>query len=104
MILDSRFWILDCGLKEHESHCPKRLRGERAERTGPPTLWYLGNVNCPQCHANQVVPATGLVDDAMTPHESFEVALPEFRPEGAATCQPRASPWELDRVLRIAMP
>jgi len=67
MILDSRFWILDCGLKEHESHCPKRLRGERAERTGPPTLWYLGNVNCPQCHANQVVPATGLVDDAMTP-------------------------------------
>src|SRR5271157_4672594 len=67
MILDSRFWILDCGLKEHESHCPKRLRGERAERTGPPTLWYLGNVNGPQCHANQVVPATGLVDDAMTP-------------------------------------
>jgi hypothetical protein len=62
MILDSRFWILDCGLKEHESHCRKRLRGERADRTGPPTLWYLGNVNGPQCHANQVVAATGLVD------------------------------------------
>ena len=29
MILDSRFWILDCGLKKHESHCRKRLRGER---------------------------------------------------------------------------
>ena len=29
MILDSRFWILDCGLKQHESHCRKRLRGER---------------------------------------------------------------------------
>src|SRR5271157_2070871 len=28
-ILDSRFWILDCGLKQHESHCRKRLRGER---------------------------------------------------------------------------
>ncbi len=67
MILDSRFWILDRGLKEHESHCRKRLRGERAERTGPPTLWYLGNVDGPQCHANQVVPATSLVDDAMTP-------------------------------------
>src|SRR5208337_3867109 len=37
------------------------------ERTGPPTLWYLGNVDGPQCHANQVVPATSLVDDAMTP-------------------------------------
>src|SRR5208282_6510149 len=37
------------------------------ERKGPPTLWYLGNVDGPQCHANQVVPATGLVDDAMTP-------------------------------------
>ena|SRR5208282_1896324 len=39
------------------------------ERTGPPTLWYLGNVDGPQCHANQVVPATSLVDDAITPHE-----------------------------------
>ncbi len=29
MILDSRFWILDRGLKQHESHCRKRLRGER---------------------------------------------------------------------------
>ena len=29
MILDSRFWILDCGLKQHEPHCRKRLRGER---------------------------------------------------------------------------
>ena len=28
-ILDSRFWILDCGLKQHDSHCRKRLRGER---------------------------------------------------------------------------
>src|SRR5208337_328106 len=28
-ILDSRFWILDCGLKLHESHCRKRLCGER---------------------------------------------------------------------------
>ena len=28
MILDSRFWILDCGLKEHESHCRKRRSGE----------------------------------------------------------------------------
>src|SRR5208282_1203554 len=37
------------------------------ERKGPPTLWYLGNVDGPQCHANQVVPATGLVDDAITP-------------------------------------
>jgi len=64
---DCGFSILDCGLKEHESHCRKRLRGERAERTGPPTLWYLGNVDGPQCHANQVVPATSLVDDAMTP-------------------------------------
>ena len=42
------------------------LKGKR-ERTGPPTLSYLGNVDGPQCHANQVVPATGLVDDAMTP-------------------------------------
>jgi len=30
---------------------------------------------------------------------AFEVALLESRPEGAATCQPRAPPWELDRVL-----
>ena len=28
MILDSRFWILDCGLKEHESHCRKCRSGE----------------------------------------------------------------------------
>ena len=35
------------------------------ERTGPPTLWYLGNVDGRRCHANQVVPATGLVDDAI---------------------------------------
>src|SRR5271157_1300338 len=28
MILVSRFWILDCGLKQHESHCRKRKRGE----------------------------------------------------------------------------
>ena len=66
-ILDSRFWILDCGLKQHDSHCGKRLRGERGsssiafmrgsgrghplsgERTGPPTLWYLGYVDGPQC-------------------------------------------------------
>ena len=39
----------------------------RERRWGPPTLWYLGNVDGPRCHANQVVPATGLVDDAMTP-------------------------------------
>ncbi len=47
------------------------------ERTGPPTLWYLGNVDGPRCHANQVVPATGLVDDAITPHErkALEVGL-----------------------------
>jgi len=32
---------------------------------------------------------------------AFEVALLESRPEGAATCQPRAPPWELDRVLRV---
>ncbi len=36
--------------------------------------------------------------------QSFEVALLESRPEGAATCQPRAPPWESDRVLRIATP
>src|SRR5271157_1576003 len=42
------------------------LKGKR-ERMGPPTLWYLGNVDGLQCHANQVVPANGLVDDAMTP-------------------------------------
>ena len=36
------------------------------ERPGPRTLWYLGNVDGPRCHANQVVPATGLVDDAIT--------------------------------------
>src|SRR5208337_1420029 len=36
------------------------------ERTGQPTPWYLGNVDGPRCHANQVVPATGLVDDAIT--------------------------------------
>src|SRR5208337_2497451 len=28
-ILDSRFWILDCGLKRHVSHCRKRLRGAK---------------------------------------------------------------------------
>src|SRR5208283_4222375 len=38
------------------------------------------------------------------PLRSFAVALLESRPEGAATCQPRAPPWELDRVLRIATP
>ncbi len=32
---------------------------------------------------------------------SFEVALLEFRPEGAATHQPRASPWELGLWPRI---
>ncbi len=42
-----------------------------AERKGPPTLWYLGNVDGPQCHANQVVPATGLVDDSITPARKF---------------------------------
>ena len=72
---DFGFSILDCGPKQHESHCRKRLCGERGsssiafmrgERTGPPTLWYLGNVDGPRCHANQVVPATGLVDDALT--------------------------------------
>jgi hypothetical protein len=36
--------------------------------------------------------------------KTFEVALLESRPEGAATCQPRAPPWESDRVLRIATP
>ena len=41
----------------------------RGARKGPPTFWYLGNVDGPQCHANQVGPATGLVDDAITPHE-----------------------------------
>ncbi len=40
--------------------------------------------------------------DALIAH--FEVAFLESRPEGAATCQPRAPPWELDRVLRIATP
>ena len=35
---------------------------------------------------------------------TFAVALLESRPEGAATCQPRAPPWESDRVLRIATP
>ena len=72
---DFGFSILDCGLKQHESNCRKRLCGERGsssiafmrgKRTGPPTLWYLGNVDGPRCHANQVVPATGLVDDAIT--------------------------------------
>ena len=43
-----------------------KLQPSRGERTGPPTLSYLGNVDSPRCHANQVVPATGLVDDAIT--------------------------------------
>ena len=50
-ILDSRFWILDCGLKEHESHCPKRQRGEwflvdsRHERIeGLPLLVFVAHV------------------------------------------------------------
>ena len=55
MILDSRVWILDCGLKQHESYCRKPARGEgflvnsphEGERTGPPTLWYLGKVDGP---------------------------------------------------------
>src|SRR5208337_2265601 len=38
------------------------------------------------------------------PLRSFEVALLESRPEGAATFQPRAPPWGLERVLRIATP
>ena len=35
--------------------------------------------------------------------EGFGVAL-FCRPEGAETGKPRAPPWELDRVLRIATP
>src|SRR5208282_6484328 len=37
------------------------------------------------------------------PLRSFEVALLESRPEGAATLQPRAPPWELDRVLSVEL-
>ena len=52
MILDSRFWILDCGLKEHESHCRKRRSGEsgflvdsRHERIeGLPLLVFVAHV------------------------------------------------------------
>jgi hypothetical protein len=34
----------------------------------------------------------------------FAVTLLASRPEGAATCQPRATSWELDRVERMAPP
>ena len=33
----------------------------------------------------------------------FEVALLGFRPEGAATCQPRATPWDLENVMTRAL-
>ena len=74
-ILDSRFWILDCGLKQHESHCRECQCGERGsssiafirgKRNKGRPLSGPGNVDGPRCHANQVVPATGLVDDAIT--------------------------------------
>ena len=74
---DFGFSILDFGLRTEATRVslPEApVRGEgflvdslhEGERTGPPTLWYLGNVDGPRCHANQVVPATGLVDDAIT--------------------------------------
>src|SRR5208337_5020521 len=56
------------------------LKGKR-ERTGPPTLSYLGNVDGPQCHANQVVPATGLVDDAMTPARTKDIVGQTGKPD-----------------------
>ena len=73
-ILDSRFYF---GLRTEATRVslPEApVRGEgflvdslhEGKRTGPPTLWYLGNVDGPRCRANQVVPATGLVDDAIT--------------------------------------
>jgi len=33
----------------------------------------------------------------------FDVALIGFRPEGEATCQPRATPWEQENVLICAL-
>src|SRR5271157_1133880 len=56
------------------------LKGKR-ERMGPPTLWYLGNVDGLQCHANQVVPANGLVDDAMTPARKKGIVGQAGKPE-----------------------
>jgi len=37
------------------------------------------------------------------PSGSSEVALRGSRPDGAATYQPRATPWELDRVATNAL-
>src|SRR5271157_3622873 len=38
-------------------------------------------VGWPQCHANQVVPATGLVDDAMTPARTKDIAGQAGKPD-----------------------
>ena len=69
MILDSRFWILDCGLKQHESHSRKRLRGERAERKGPSALWYLGNVNGPNVMPTDSSQQPASLMTPLPPHE-----------------------------------
>src|SRR5271157_5762174 len=74
---DFGFSILDFELRTEATRvslleAPARGEGflvdslHEGERPGPRTLWYLGNVDGPRCHANQVVPATGLVDDAIT--------------------------------------
>ena len=82
-ILD--FGLLDCGLKQHESHCRKRCAGRAAERKGPPPLWYLGNVDGPlmsskasRCRTTRYFMEPGRVDAG---HGSRQTPIREGRPD-----------------------
>jgi len=78
----ARQWIPQAGIARRLDISPRAIR--RLDDYGDLTVRLI-----PGCQA-QVL--------------AFEAALLEFRPEGAATCQPRAPPWGLDRALRIATP
>src|SRR5208282_1843376 len=80
------------------STCPRG--SSRAGQPRVPTATTPGAIGATGSGIGRVARAIGRPGRG---GKNFEVALLESRPEGAATCQPRAPPWELDRVLSVEL-
>src|SRR5208337_1374465 len=64
---------------------PETVRA-RTERKGPPTLWYLGNVDGPQCHGRRRLRPLEAAD-ALRGGEAARPGLPRQAPLGSGPRQ-----------------
>ncbi len=75
---------------------PRHKRLQSGKRKGPPTLWYLKNVDGPQCHARQLFLMALSKRSSLAPITHLD---PAFVPSNLRTFPARIVPSTTGRVL-----